>query len=60
MQFGLWVEPEMVNPESRLVREHPDWLLNDPGRVPREWRHQHTVDLANPWSWMRSRTPRSR
>ncbi|TDD67265.1 alpha-galactosidase [Jiangella aurantiaca] len=48
MQFGLWVEPEMANPRSRLAEEHPDWLLHDPGRVPREWRHQHTVDVANP------------
>ncbi len=48
MQFGLWVEPEMANPKSRLVDEHPDWLLHDPARVPREWRHQHTVDVADP------------
>lgn len=48
MQFGLWVEPEMANPRSRLVEEHPDWLLHDPARVPREWRNQHTVDVAHP------------
>ncbi|TDC52397.1 alpha-galactosidase [Jiangella ureilytica] len=48
MQFGLWVEPEMANPRSRLVEEHPDWLLSDPDRLPRPWRHQHTVDVANP------------
>ncbi|PZF83991.1 alpha-galactosidase [Jiangella anatolica] len=48
MQFGLWVEPEMANPRSRLVEEHPDWLLSDPDRLPRPWRNQHTVDVANP------------
>lgn len=48
MQFGLWVEPEMANPRSRLVEEHPDWLLSDPARLPRPWRNQHTVDVANP------------
>ena len=32
MDFGLWVEPEMVNPESDLYRKHPDWVLNFPGR----------------------------
>ena len=34
MQFGLWVEPEMVNPDSDLVRAHPDWVLARPGRLP--------------------------
>ncbi|MBO0983149.1 alpha-galactosidase [Rathayibacter sp. SD072] len=47
MQFGLWVEPEMVNPESRLAREHPDWLLETPRRA-RSWRHQHVLDVARP------------
>ena len=32
MDFGLWVEPEMVNPDSDLYRKHPDWVLNFPGR----------------------------
>jgi alpha-galactosidase len=31
MDFGLWVEPEMVNPDSDLYRAHPDWVLNFPG-----------------------------
>ncbi|GAA0387340.1 alpha-galactosidase [Microbispora corallina] len=48
MQFGLWFEPEMANPDSDLVRAHPDWLLADPGRLPRPRRHQHTLDLARP------------
>ncbi|WP_020521886.1 alpha-galactosidase [Catelliglobosispora koreensis] len=48
MQFGLWFEPEMVNPNSDLYRAHPDWVLADPGRLPYEFRQQHTLDLANP------------
>ena len=32
MDFGLWVEPEMVNPDTDLYRKHPDWVLNFPGR----------------------------
>ncbi|GAA5052722.1 alpha-galactosidase [Thermocatellispora tengchongensis] len=48
MQFGLWVEPEMVNLDSDLARAHPEWLLAAPGRTPREWRRQHTLDLAVP------------
>jgi alpha-galactosidase len=48
MDFGLWVEPEMVNPDSELFRAHPDWILSEPGRLPPTWRNQHVVDLANP------------
>jgi alpha-galactosidase len=48
MDFGLWVEPEMVNPDSELYRAHPDWILNEPGRLPPTWRNQHVLDLANP------------
>ena len=48
MDFGLWVEPEMVNPDSELFRAHPDWILNEPGRLPPTWRNQHVLDLANP------------
>ncbi|PWU46489.1 alpha-galactosidase [Micromonospora globispora] len=48
MQFGLWVEPEMVNPDSDLYRAHPDWVLQTPGRLPPEWRHQQVLDLAHP------------
>lgn len=51
MQFGLWVEPEMASPDSRLAREHPDWLLHDPSRTPLEWRFQHVVDVANPQAY---------
>ncbi|MFG1799382.1 alpha-galactosidase [Micromonospora carbonacea] len=48
MQFGLWVEPEMVNPDSDLFRARPDWVLAVPGRLPPPWRHQQVLDLANP------------
>ncbi|MEI2764257.1 MAG: alpha-galactosidase [Dermatophilaceae bacterium] len=48
MQFGLWVEPEMVNPDSDLYRAHPDWVLGVPGREPPTWRHQLALDLGRP------------
>jgi alpha-galactosidase len=51
MQFGLWVEPEMVNEDSDLAREHPDWISRPGDRMPIEWRHQQVVDLANPEAW---------
>lgn len=48
MQFGLWVEPEMVSLDSRLAREHPDWILREASeRLPLPWRHQYVLDLAN-------------
>ncbi|MFF5181236.1 alpha-galactosidase [Micromonospora sp. NPDC000316] len=48
MQFGLWVEPEMVNPDSDLFRAHADWLLAVPGRLPPAWRNQQVLDLGRP------------
>ncbi len=48
LEFGLWVEPEMVNLDSDLARAHPDWLLEPAGRIGREWRHQHVLDVALP------------
>jgi alpha-galactosidase len=48
MQFGLWVEPEMVNADSDLVRAHPDWVLAAPGREPMLARDQYILDLARP------------
>ena len=48
MEFGLWVEPEMVNPDSDLARAHPDWVMQAPGRTPPEWRHQQVLDIAHP------------
>ncbi|MEX1828870.1 alpha-galactosidase [Luteibacter sp. CQ10] len=46
MSFGLWVEPEMVNPDSDLYRAHPDWVLNFPGRQRSEGRNQLVLNLA--------------
>ncbi len=46
MQFGLWIEPEMVNPDSDLYREHPDWILSAGDRVPLLHRHQLVLDLS--------------
>jgi alpha-galactosidase len=46
MDFGLWVEPEMVNPDSDLYRRHPDWVMNFPGRPRTEGRNQLVLNLA--------------
>lgn len=46
MEFGLWVEPEMVSLDSELARQHPEWLLTDPESV--TWRWQHALDLSLP------------
>src|SRR5208337_3454887 len=46
MDFGLWVEPEGVNPNSDLYRAHPDWVLNFPGRPRSEARNQLVLNLA--------------
>jgi alpha-galactosidase len=48
MDFGLWVEPEMVNPNSDLYRKHPEWVLNMPGRPRSEQRNQLVLNLARP------------
>jgi len=48
MSFGLWVEPEMVNPDSELYRKHPDWVLHFPGRPRSEERNQLVLNVARP------------
>ena len=48
MQFGLWIEPEMVNPGTRMWQEHPDWVLHQPGRRPQPGRNQYVLDYSNP------------
>lgn len=45
MEFGLWVEPEMVNPDSELYQAHPDWALALPGRERPTGRNQLVLDL---------------
>jgi len=48
MRFGLWIEPESVNPDSDLYREHPDWVLHEGNRRRTELRHQLVLNLARP------------
>ncbi len=52
MDFGLWVEPEMVNQDSDLARAHPDWILGTGGRLPPPARHQQVLDLTNPEAYV--------
>lgn len=55
MRFGIWVEPEMVSPDSDLYRRHPDWVLHWPGRPRSERRYQLVLNFARPdvqaWAW---------
>ena len=46
MKFGIWIEPEMVNEDSCLYREHPDWALTIPGRAPTRCRNQLVLDFS--------------
>jgi alpha-galactosidase len=46
MRFGIWVEPEMVNPDSELYRAHPDWVQFQQGRTRTEYRNQLVLNLA--------------
>ncbi|MET9126871.1 alpha-galactosidase [Streptomyces sp. NPDC004528] len=48
MRFGLWVEPEMVNPDSDLYRRHPDWVLHFTDRTRSELRNQLVLNFARP------------
>ena len=48
MEFGIWVEPEMANPDSDLLRAHPEWAATTDGYEPVMGRRQHVVDLTNP------------
>jgi len=48
MQFGLWVEPEMVSPDSELFRAHPDWTIRVPRREPVQRRWQLVLDITRP------------
>ncbi len=51
MEFGLWVEPEMINTDSDAARAHPDWISGPGSRLPIQWRHQQVLDLVNPQAW---------
>ncbi|MEO6523988.1 MAG: alpha-galactosidase [Mucilaginibacter sp.] len=48
VKFGIWIEPEMVNPKSVLYETHPDWILKLPNRDESYQRSQLVLDLANP------------
>ena len=59
MAFGVWVEPEMVNADSDLYRQHPHWVLHLPDRPTTELRHQLVLDFSRPevtdwaYEWLR-------
>ena len=48
LKFGIWVEPEMVNPQSECFRQHPDWVIQQSGREHVLYRSQLVLDLSNP------------
>lgn len=48
LKFGIWVEPEMVNPKSELYEKHPDWVITAPNRSLDPQRNQLILDLTNP------------
>jgi alpha-galactosidase len=48
MQFGLWFEPEMINPDSDLAREHPEWILGPRQGLGAPARRQYVLDIADP------------
>ena len=48
VKFGIWIEPEMVNPKSELYERHPDWAIHYPNRETYYYRNQLVLDLSNP------------
>lgn len=48
VKFGIWIEPEMVNPKSELFEKHPDWAIHDDNRTMYYYRNQLVLDLSNP------------
>lgn len=48
VKFGIWIEPEMVNPKSELYEKHPDWVVKQPKREEYYFRNQLVLDLSNP------------
>jgi alpha-galactosidase len=48
VKFGIWIEPEMVNPKSELYEKHPDWVIKQPKREEHYFRNQLVLDLTNP------------
>ncbi|MBP6182764.1 alpha-galactosidase [Flavobacterium sp.] len=48
VKFGIWIEPEMVNPKSELYEKHLDWVIKQPERPEIYYRNQLVLDLSNP------------
>ena len=48
VKFGIWIEPEMVNPKSELYEKHLDWVIRQPERPEKYYRNQLVLDLSNP------------
>ncbi len=48
VKFGIWIEPEMVNPKSELFEKHPEWVIHLPNRELYYFRNQLVLDLSNP------------
>lgn len=48
VKFGIWIEPEMVNPKSELYEKHPDWVIKQAKRDEYYFRNQLVLDLSNP------------
>ena len=48
VKFGIWIEPEMVNPKSELYEKHKDWVIHLPNRDEYYFRNQMVLDLSNP------------
>jgi alpha-galactosidase len=48
IKFGIWIEPEMVNPKSELYEKHLDWVIRQPARPEIYFRNQLVLDLSNP------------
>ena len=51
LEFGLWFEGEMINPNSDLYRAHPEWIMQEGGRTPPPWRNQQVLDLTHPGAY---------
>lgn len=48
VKFGIWIEPEMVNPKSELFEKHPEWVIHQPNRELYYFRNQLVLDMSNP------------
>ncbi len=48
IKLGLWIEPEMINPQSELFEQHPEWVIHYPNRKLYYYRNQLVLDLSNP------------